>query len=61
MEPWKLMLGLAGILALYGVALMLGISTPAQAAVFLFALVLFGLTMYIGFQLGNQFAKARNQ
>ena len=61
MEPWKIMLGLAGALVLFGAAVSLGVSTPGQAVLYLFGIGFFIVTMYIGFKLGNLIGEARRE
>lgn len=53
-EPWKLMLGLAGLLVVFGVFAYFGISEPAEIAAALIVGTLFGGSVYVGFRIGRR-------
>lgn len=57
LEPWKVMIGLSVVLAIYGLAVYLGISSPAQLVLYL---ILGGgilVAMWFGYRLGNRLAE----
>ena len=59
LEPWKIMIGLSIVLAIFGLFIHFDVSSPAEAAFILVALGAIAVLSYIGYRIGNAWGKQR--
>lgn len=56
-EPWKVMLALSVLLAVFGGAVYLGVTSPVQFIVYVILLAGILVAMFLGYRLGNILAE----
>lgn len=54
LEPWKIMLALAGLLVVFGVLQYFQLSGPAEIALALLLGSFFAITTWVGYRIGRQ-------
>ena len=57
LEPWQVMLGLSGLLAVIAAFIHLGLTTPAGVMVGLTLLALTVLGLYVGYLMGKRWGE----
>lgn len=58
-EPWKLMLGIAGLLVIFGIVVSFGGTEPGEFLRMFVYVMLFVVLTYGGYRLGNRLGENR--